>query len=63
LTETNIQCQCGQCCGTKEDWYNHRQTTGHEQFREISVENLTKQALHAIEGLRTFKKTFGVVGK
>jgi len=56
MTETNIQCQCGLCCGTLDDFHNHRQATGHEQFREISVEHLTKQALHAIEGLKTFKK-------
>lgn len=57
MKNSNIQCICGFCCATIQDWNNHRQATGHEHFNEVTIESLTKQAMIAIEGLKTFQKT------
>ena len=54
--ETNCQCACGLCCATWDDWANHRQASGHTTYKEVTVEQLSKEALQAIEGLKTFKK-------
>ena len=53
----NCQCECGLCCATWDDWANHRQATGHEQYREVTIEKLTNEALKSIKGLETFKNT------
>lgn len=51
----NCQCMCGLCCATWDDWANHREATGHTQYRDVSIESLTQEATKAIKGLSTFK--------
>jgi len=46
-----IQCICGLCFENWDVWANHRQDTQHAQQREITFEQLTKEATHAIKGL------------
>ena len=62
MKNSNIQCTCGLCCKTIQDWNNHRQGTGHEHFNEVTIESLTHQAIRAIEGLKTFQKTDDIEG-
>lgn len=48
-----IQCICGLCFVNWDEWTIHRQDTAHTQQREITFEQLTKEALHAIKGLNS----------
>lgn len=56
LEDSNVQCECGLCCGTMSDWYKHRESTGHMKFNTVTIESLKQSAMRAIRGLETFHK-------